>query len=210
MNKFISAITLTTGTAFTIALTAITPSRLADIIPLEAISTHPVLGETSIDLGTFRNAALPEHNTYRAKHHSPDLTLSDSLNNTAQSWAEHLASNPNGGLEHSSPSQRNDAGENLYVSYTTESSMDPSTLAKAAVDSWYNEVSSYNYDNPGFSSGTGHFTQVVWKSSTQLGCGAAQGNVMNQGSNYKAYYVVCHYAPAGNVQGQFPENVLKP
>ncbi len=210
MNKLFSAITLTTGTAIAITVTAITPSPLAGIIPLESISTHLVLGQTSIDLGTFRNTALSEHNTYRAKHHSPNLTLSDSLNNTAQTWAEHLASNPSGGLEHSSPSQRNNAGENLYFSSTSQGSIDPSTLAKAAVDSWYNEVSSYNYDNPEATAGEGHFTQVVWKSSTQLGCGAARGTSTSQGSSNNAYYVVCHYAPAGNVQGQYAANVLKP
>ncbi len=212
MNKFFSAVALIIVTATTIIITATIPSRLAGIIPLESIGTHPVLGQmaTSIDLPTFRSAALSEHNMYRARHHSPDLTLSDSLNNTAQAWAERLAGNPNGGLQHSSPSQRNNAGENLYVSYTLEPSVDPTTLAKDAVDSWYNEVSSYNYDNPGFYPETGHFTQVVWRSSTQLGCGAARGTSTNQGFNYNAYYVVCHYAPAGNILGQFPENVLRP
>ena len=28
----------------------------------------------------------------------------------------------------------------------------------------------YNWDNPGFSESTGHFTQIVWKASTQVGC----------------------------------------
>lgn len=68
----------------------------------------------------------------------------------------------------------------------------------------------YNYSNPGFSAEPGHFTQVVWKNSTQLGCGAAQGVKTLNGRQYNAFYVVCHYAPAGNVTGQFPENVLKP
>ena len=30
-----------------------------------------------------------------------------------------------------------------------------------AVRSWYDELSDYNFDNPGYSLGTGHFTQVV-------------------------------------------------
>ena len=33
----------------------------------------------------------------------------------------------------------------------------------------------YNYDKPGFSPGTGHFTQVVWKSSTHVACAVAKG-----------------------------------
>jgi uncharacterized protein YkwD len=201
MNKLFSTLTLTAGTALTLILTAITPSQLA------GISSNPVLGQTSLDLATFRNSALSKHNSYRATHHSPNMTFSDSVNNTAQTWAQYLATNKV--FQHSSSSQRNNAGENLYVSYTTTSTA-ASTLADAALKKWYNEVSAYNYANPGYSSQTGHFTQVVWKSSTQLGCGAAQGTKTINGNNYNAFYVVCHYAPAGNVQGQFADNVLKP
>lgn len=89
---------------------------LATIIPLGIIGTHPVIGQTGINLSTFRNTALSQHNTYRDTHNSPDMTLSNSLNNSAQNWANYLASN--GVLKHSD----SDAGENLYVSYTTASS----------------------------------------------------------------------------------------
>ena len=41
---------------------------------------------------------------------------------------------------------------------------------KDAVSRWYNEVGQYDYRNPGFSLQTGHFTQVVWASTTELGC----------------------------------------
>jgi uncharacterized protein YkwD len=132
------------------------------------------------------------------------MTLSDSLNTTAQSWANQIASS--GNFAHSSTSN----GENLYAYYTTATSIAAGTLANQAVQSWYNEVSKYDYNNPGFSSATGHFTQVVWKSSTQLGCGAAKGTTTINGKLYNAFYVVCQYAPPGNVLGQFPANVLKP
>lgn len=48
----------------------------------------------------------------------------------------------------------------------------------------------------------GHFTQVVWKESTQLGVGMATDGT-------KAY-VVGQYRPAGNTRERFPENVLPP
>jgi glioma pathogenesis-related protein 2 len=205
MNKFFATFTLTTGTALTLILTGIAPSQFASIMPL---SNQAAIAQTAIDLTTFRNTSLSKHNGYRATHRSPNMTLSSSTNTTAQTWAQYLATN--GVFQHSTASQRNNAGENLYVSYTTASSIAASTLADTAVKNWYNEVSAYNYNSPGFSSATGHFTQVVWKSSTQLGCGAAQGTKTINGTKYNAFYVVCHYAPAGNVQGQFPANVLKP
>ena len=205
MNKFFSTLTLTTSTALTLILTGIAPSQFASIIPM---SSNPVLAQTSINLTTLRSNALAKHNSYRAIHHSPNLIINSSTNNTAQAWAQYLATN--GLFQHSTPGQRNNAGENLYVYYTTATSIDSGTLANLAIKGWYDEVSAYNYSNPVFSSATGHFTQVVWKSSTQLGCGAAQGTKTMNGTKFKAFYVVCHYAPAGNVQGQFSANVLKP
>ncbi|MFM6158532.1 MAG: CAP family protein, partial [Sphaerospermopsis kisseleviana] len=169
MNKLFSTLTIITGTALTLTLTGIVPRPFASIMSL---SNQPAIAQTTIDLNTFRNTSLSRHNGYRATHRSPALTTSSSANTTAQSWAQYLATN--GLFQHSSSTQRNNAGENLYVFYTT-GSIDAATLANNAVKTWYDEVSKYNYSKPGFSAATGHFTQIVWKSSTQLGCGAARG-----------------------------------
>jgi len=178
---------------------------LATIIPLGIISSNSAIGQTGINQSTLQSAALSKHNSYRSTHSSPNMTLSSSLNSSAQSWANHLASN--GVFEHSSTTG---VGENLFVTYTTASSLDATTIANQAVKSWYDEVADYNYANPSFSASTGHFTQVVWKNSTQLGCAAAQGVKTLGGNQYNAYYVVCQYSPAGNFQGQFPDNVIAP
>ncbi|MBE9128630.1 MULTISPECIES: CAP family protein [unclassified Coleofasciculus] len=186
-------------------LIGVTLIGLAAILPLEAIGSGTAVGQTAIDLATMRSTALSKHNTYRAMHHNDsDMSISDSLNSSAQGWAEKLAAT--GAFEHSGGPY----GENIYVSYSTGMAPSAATLANNAVQSWYDEVKDYNYTNPGFSSDTGHFTQVVWKSSTQVGCGAAQGTETIDGNQYNAFYVVCQYTPAGNMQGQFPDNVLKP
>ena len=67
---------------------------------------------------------------------------------------------------------------------------------------WYEEVKNYNFNNPGFGTNTGHFTQVVWIGSREFGVGKAK-------SNNGAQYVVGRYFPAGNFVGQFPENVKR-
>lgn len=51
---------------------------------------------------------------------------------------------------------------------------------------------------------TGHFTQVVWKSSITLGIGKA---VVPKG-NMKCTYIVARYRPAGNYMGKFQAEVL--
>ena len=91
---------------------------------------------------------------------------------------------------------------------------------KDAVSRWYNEVGQYDYRNPGFSLQTGHFTQVVWASTTELGCamvrcGNKEWNSSTQqwqkpSSFYGAMVVVCQYLPGGNFEGGFPENVRAP
>ena len=65
---------------------------------------------------------------------------------------------------------------------------------------WYEEESKYNYRSAQFSTSTGHFTQVVWAGSTQMGAGRAV-------SSSGAQFVVARYSPAGNVRGKFEENV---
>jgi hypothetical protein len=71
---------------------------------------------------------------------------------------------------------------------------------------WYNQSSNYNYDKPEFSSNTGSFTQIVWKSTTSIGFGLALG-IKN---NMKCAFVVANYSPPGNLIGAFNQNVIKP
>lgn len=71
-------------------------------------------------------------------------------------------------------------------------------------DQWYNgEVANYNafYGLPNPPSSVplgkfGHFTQLVWKSSTKVGCATVQcpaGTVLGLPS----WYTVCNYSPPG-------------
>jgi hypothetical protein len=55
-------------------------------------------------------------------------------------------------------------GENLAQGYTSP------TLA---IDGWANEESDYDYEKRKFTTEAGHFTQLVWKNTTAVGCGAA-------------------------------------
>ena len=50
-------------------------------------------------------------------------------------------------------------------------------------------------------SGCGHFTQVVWKGSKEVGIGKAFGNDGR-------VFVVANYYPAGNILGKFKDNVF--
>lgn len=58
----------------------------------------------------------------------------------------------------------------------------------------------YDYNEPGFSETTGHFTQLVWKNTTTMGCGCRLCGT-------RGWFLVCEYWPRGNVVGEFGSQV---
>jgi len=143
--------------------------------------------------GDFNNDALNQHNYYRQKHGCPGLQLHSTLNDYAQWWADYMAYYQY--WDHSN----GDYGENLYKSkgYTV--------VGRTAVDEWYKEEKNFDYNNPNSNDlyATGHFTQLVWKSSNYVGFGKATDS-----NGYT--YVVAEYYPPGNYQGEYAENVPPP
>jgi uncharacterized protein YkwD len=127
---------------------------------------------------------LDAHNAYRAKHCTPPLTWSAEIAATAQLWANRCV------FDHD---RNNELGENL--AWGTRLS------ASEAVSLWYDEVSEYDYAAPGFGP-AGHFAQLVWRGSKQLGCGRAMCGADT--------LFVCRYAPAGNFDGEYRLNVSPP
>ena len=136
-------------------------------------------------------------NNYRAKHQSPPIVWDDTISSFSQQWAYYLLSNNL--FQHSGSALY---GENL--AYFEGYGSDIITLLKKAVDNWYNEISLYDFNNPGFSSGTGHFTCLIWKSSTRFGMG------LSINTNGNKVDITMNTSPPGNYQGQFQQNVLPP
>ncbi|AWP20181.1 putative cysteine-rich venom protein-like isoform 2 [Scophthalmus maximus] len=100
----------------------------------------------------------------------------------AQRWANTCSMN------HSPDSSRkistSGCGENLYMSSYQSSWSD-------AIQSWYDEVKDWRYGMGSVNGGVvGHYTQLVWYRSNQVGC--AMASCPN--AAYK-YFYVCHYCP---------------
>ncbi|XP_054466062.1 Golgi-associated plant pathogenesis-related protein 1-like [Anoplopoma fimbria] len=138
---------------------------------------------------SFQKEFLETHNAYRAKHKTPEMTLSSELTASAQKWADQLLELDN--MKHSDTKD----GENIY--YKSSSAQ---LTGKEAVECWYSEIEDYDWSSPGSNKKTGHFTQVVWKNSTELGVGMA--------TDGRKKYVVGQYRPSGNMRGDFEKNVL--
>ncbi|KAI5954649.1 hypothetical protein KGF54_002425 [Candida jiufengensis] len=105
----------------------------------------------------FANEILGEHNRLRALHGVPALIWNNTLATYAANYAATHFDCNNVQLIHSGGPY----GENLAAGYV--GGIDPT-------DAWYNEIKDYNFNQPGYSSATGHFTQVVWRSTSRLGC----------------------------------------
>lgn len=143
---------------------------------------------------------LKVHNDIRLQFDAQLLTWNDTLANYAQLWANHCT------FEHS----HGPYGENIWSS--TGSTPKPAVAGESVKD-WASEVKDYDPNNPGFSMETGHFTQVVWAGSRQVGCavGFCTPEDLDFDSSYgdKAELVVCEYWPPGNFLGKqsFEANV---
>ncbi|CAF2035154.1 unnamed protein product [Rotaria magnacalcarata] len=158
------------------------PQKLADLSPAR-----------------WEMQALNSHNAFRAKHGVPPLVIDAGITFTAQAYAKHLAKNKL--FEHSS--NRDNLGENLYT-MSSSAPLTDQAFGTDATQSWYDEIKSYDFNNPDFSMETGHFTQLVWKSSCSLGVGVGFSD------DGKTVVVVAQYGPAGNMMGAFEENVPPP
>lgn len=132
---------------------------------------------------------MNEHNIKRALHGVGALTWNQALADYAANYAANNFDCNNVQLIHS----HGPYGENLAAGYVG---------GAAPVDAWYNEISQYNFNDPGFSPATGHFTQVVWKGTSELGCAYVTCN------NAWRQYTICEYQEPGNWIGEFQENVL--
>ena len=133
---------------------------------------------------------LIAHNSERQLVGVSNLVWDDSIANFAKEWAVFLASQ-NKGLKHRN---HNTYGENLASFNGYDFSAD------FGVNLWVKEKKVYKYapiKNNENQKAIGHYTQLVWKTSTKVGCACVQ-------SVSKTFYFVCNYDPPGNYIGEFP------
>jgi len=142
---------------------------------------------------------VEEHNTLRATVGVPELRWSDALAHQAAAWADELKKS-GCAMKHS----HGKFGENLYWASARRTSTrnTPQPIKeKDVVANWANEQPWYsaasNTCNAPPGKTCGHYTQIVWKGTREVGCAKAVCNDSSQ-------VWVCNYAPAGNVIGQRP------
>ncbi len=152
-----------------------------------------------------RQAILNAHNFQRGLHCVPPLQWSDQLAANAQSWANGCHKDSSGFFCHQGQCGPSTGyGENLSWGYRESNGQAilPGLSPEQVVQGWYNEIGNYDFNNPFLEIGpigsNGHFTQLVWRASTQLGCAQATCALSIGGVSKTGTLWVCEYSPPGN------------
>lgn len=148
--------------------------------------SKPGTSQELTDDASFRAAAINSTNFFRTQHSAPWAHWNETLATFA---ANYLNSLPDCAFKHSGGPY----GENLAMGYQD---------VRGAIDAWGNERDHYDFDKGDFNEKTGHFTSMVWKESTTLGCA-------RKACDGKGWYLICEYWPTGNILGHFQKSVGK-
>ncbi|XP_071624787.1 peptidase inhibitor 16 isoform X2 [Heliangelus exortis] len=139
---------------------------------------------------------LDGHNLYRSQVSPPamdmlKMTWDTELEAFAQAYAEKCIWDHN--------KERGRRGENLFA-------MAPILDLEFAVEDWNAEEKYYNFSTATCVPGQmcGHYTQVVWASTHQIGCGSKFCGKIDGLDTEDMYLLVCNYYPPGNMKGRKP------
>ncbi len=173
-------------------MTRLIPSALllASCAPIAA----PPVAQTA-PYGTPRADAratwLGDHNRERAAYGAAPLAWDEGLARSAAAFARVLASE--GRLRHSAKGERPGQGENLWLG--TRGAYAPGAMT----GTWADEKRLFrrgvfpDVSRTGDWRHVGHYTAMIWPTTTRLGCGLASG--------VRGDVLVCRYSPAGNRDG---------
>lgn len=152
---------------------------------------QPATGASNI-ASQFPARILAAHNIARAQAGVAPLAWDPALVQQAAAYARQLAVTNT--FQHSNRRARPGVGENLWMGTRGAFSYE------AMIGGWTAERRDFRpglfpaVSRSGNWHNVGHYTQMVWPTTTRVGCAVA--------SNAGADFLVCHYSPAGNIDGR--------
>ena len=167
-------------------------TRMAAVVALGAAATL-LTGNAGLR-SNLDARLLAAHNRERSAHGIAPLAWTAALAADAQSFAAELAATNSFG--HSAEDPDNPVGENLFAGTTGDYS------PEAMVGAWVEEKKNYkpglfpNNSRTGDLEDVGHYTQLMWRDTGQVGCAVVPGEDLE--------FLVCRYAQVGNVIGERP------
>lgn len=173
----------------------------------------------------YKNIVVYQHNLHRANHSAPNMTWDLDLADSAKAVAKTCV------FAHNMTVDGGGYGQNIAAG------IQQTNVSYIISDLFYNSEAPafnglYGQAQPSYSNfgAWGHFSQIVWKSTTRVGCAtyACPGGLANVGPSVPKYFTVCNYKSpgksptlvpeeetntdtlTGNYGGQYADNVGRP
>lgn len=143
-------------------------------------------------LAEIRQPLLDLHNRERALVKALPLKWDPELAAAAAAYGPTLARL--GRLEHAPPEQRPGQGENLWMGTRNAYRVERMFRGWAREKSIFRRGLFPDVSTTGRWQDVAHYTQVIWRGTTRVGCAVHQAE--------KWDYLICRYAPPGNVRGR--------
>jgi hypothetical protein len=181
------------GPSTTTTTSASTSTSTTTTMPLTCDTESAAFAGVTAQHNSTRASATPAPNPPL-----DPLCWNDMLEADAQGWAD------NCDFSHDPALMTLGEGQNIYAG--AQSMGFPPNAATDAEPLWAAEAADYDYNTNSCSSVCGHYTQIVWRSTTHFGCGIKNCTTNSPfGPGFPNWtIVVCNYKPPGNVIGQQP------
>ena len=138
------------------------------------------------------------HNNLRKQYKSPPLKYNKELNKLAKAYAKEIISSQKKVIYKPNIYKGTILGESVIMSDLN----DPQKI----LENWKQEGDNYDFSKNKFSKITSHFTQIIWKETTDIGIGFFPEDEKKENEKY---CIVILYYPPGNTLGNFSQNVTK-
>ncbi|BCA58870.1 CAP domain-containing protein [Sphingomonas sp. HMP6] len=180
-----------------LALLLVGCSAGTDDRPSRVVEPRPDAASAARGGALLRRAMLTEHNAARAAVGAPPLVWSDDLARDAARYAAVLATSEQ--FKHSTePRGAVPEGENLFMGSRGAYRYDEMARLWVEERRFYRAGAVPDISTTGRWQDVGHYTQIIWRRTTQVGCALA--------SSRRDDYLVCRYTPPGNVVGRRVED----
>ncbi|TID20294.1 putative effector 14 [Venturia nashicola] len=191
---------------------ATTPVVTPVVSPAPApASSSPAVSAAAKAPNDYAQKCVDHHNAHRLNHSVDAIAWDDALAATALKIAKSCI------YAHDTKMDGGGYGQNIAAGCPA------SNISSVITELFYNnEVGNFaslygqatpsNINDEAAFDGYGHFTQIVWKGTTKVGCATyhCDGGLANTGGNVSPDFTVCNYQSPGNYIGQFAKNVSPP
>lgn len=169
------------------------PALVQPASPRARVLTPIVPADDASPSDEIERRLLQAHNLERGRAGAASLIWSDALEAEARSWAMTLIET--GRFAHDT--RPHGHGENLWMGWGARH-----FTPEQMVDDWIEEREDYrpgafpNVSRTGDWRAVGHYTQLIWRGTTHVGCAVATRDDRS--------ILACRYSPPGNIDGSRP------